>query len=281
MSNALPISDEEWFDLQFDPAKAKSKYGISLAPLPSDDAQMTFTGMAGRDNLRQGFKFYLRARNAGRITETDNPRIMDFGAGWGRIARFWLRDTRPENIVAADTMPFAVRCLREAGSAFRIVQNNPAPPIPGFKETFHLIYAFSVFSHLSESYSLAWIDYLLGRLQPGGHFVLTTRGERFMNDIGSIKAQTEEAIDASVGSGVADYLRFIRRTFPGPDVMRQKYADGEFQFYPMEHKELPEDCTGETIIPRRFFETQYKDYFQSLEEDADSNQAIVVLKRPG
>ena len=62
---------------------------------------------------------------------------MDFGAGWGRIARFFLREARPQDIVAVDTMSFAIECLRKTGAAFQIVHNPPAPPIPGFQQTFH------------------------------------------------------------------------------------------------------------------------------------------------
>jgi len=42
-----------------------------------------------------------------------------------------------------------------------------------------------------------------------------------------------------------------------------------------------DDCTGETLIPKSWFETHYDSYFVSFEEDAaDFRQSVVVLKKP-
>ena len=85
------IDDAEWFELQFDPAGAKAKYGIILPSFPDDATQISFTGMCGRPNLQQAFSFYLYVRSVSGIDKLPDPRVMDFGAGWGRIARLFLR----------------------------------------------------------------------------------------------------------------------------------------------------------------------------------------------
>lgn len=275
------IDDAEWFELQFDPARARTKYGIALPAFPNDATQISFTGMCGRPNLEEAFSFYLHARAVSGIGNLSEPRIMDFGAGWGRIARLFLREARPQDIVAADTMSFAIECLRETGSAFQIVHNPPAPPIPEFEQSFHLIYAYSVFSHLSEPYSRAWFDYLLTLLQPGGHLVFTTRGGRFINDLASIRAQSNDFINSHRTANVAGYLQQLRENFPDPAIIRHRYAAGEFQFYLVGHSKLIDDCTGETIIPRSYFETHYRPYFAGFNEDVPNvNQSVVVLKKP-
>jgi len=247
------IDDAEWFELQFQPEIAKSKYGIDVPGFPTDTIQITFTGLAGRANLEQAFKFYLLARDAAALDKLDSPRIMDFGAGWGRIARFFLRDARPEDIVAVDTLSLAVHCLRNIGCTFQVIHNPPAPPIPEFHQTFDLIYAYSVFSHLSETYSRAWLDYLLTRLNPGGHLVITTRGERFINDLTTIKAQTDEYINSLETAGVGKYMKWMRENFPDPTIIRDRFRKGEFLFFPVENKMHIEDCTGETLIPETYF----------------------------
>jgi hypothetical protein len=230
--------------------------------------------------LQQAFNFYLYARDVSGIDKLSEPRIMDFGAGWGRIARLFLREARPQDILASDTMSLAISCLRETGGAFQIIQNPPAPPIPGFQRTFNLIYAFSVFSHLSEPYTRAWLDYLLMLLQPEGHLVFTTRGLRFISDLESIKAQSMEVINSYETAKVNEYLRQLRN-FPDPEIIRHRFVAGEFQFYPIANASLPEDCTGETLIPRRYLETHYRPYFAGFNEDIpDVNQSVIVLKKP-
>ena len=89
----MEISDDVWFDLQFNQEEGLLKYGIVLPTIPSDDVQDGFTAMHGRDNLSQAFEFYRYVRSVCRLIEIDKPRILDFGGGWGRISRFFLRDT--------------------------------------------------------------------------------------------------------------------------------------------------------------------------------------------
>ena len=131
--------------------------------------------------------------------------------------KVFLREAHPQDIVASDTMSLAINCMRETGGAFQIIQNPPAPPIPGFQQTFNLIYAFSVFSHLSEPYTRAWLDYLLMLLRPGGHLVFTTRGRHFINDLEAIKAQSDDYIHSQKTAGVGEYLQQLR-DFPDPTI---------------------------------------------------------------
>ena len=148
----MNISDDEWFELQFNISEARTKYGIALPSLPSDDVQVGFTGLSGRPNLRQAFSFYQYLLAVTRIDRLTRPRIMDFGGGWGRVARLLLRETTPDQIVIVERMAFALACIRETGAAFHVVHSESAPPIRDLSGAFDLVFAYSVFSHLSEPY---------------------------------------------------------------------------------------------------------------------------------
>jgi SAM-dependent methyltransferase len=54
------------------------------------------------------------------------------------------------------------------------------PPTPFPADRFDLIYAFSVFSHLSEPVHEAWLGELSRILRPGGLLVVTTREREFI-----------------------------------------------------------------------------------------------------
>jgi len=272
------VKDQDWLDLQFEPERAR-EIGISIPGFPSDHHQVSFTGMTGRQNLEQGFCFYKYAHKAAKLDRVKNPHILDFGSGWGRIARFWLRDTPPENITTSDAMDMAVNLLKELNAPYHIVKNPPYPPAD-YGRKYDLIYAFSVFSHLSEKYTFAWIDFLLDQLKPNGRLVFTTRGHDFIRDISHIKMQTEEFIEAQTVGGTGAYLKQIRQTFPDPEVMRLRHEAGELQFFPLNHSRLPEDCTGETIIPRGYFVKRYGDRLVSFDESVEHfRQAVITLRR--
>ena len=85
----MMIDDDVWFELQFNREEALKSFGITLPALPSDDVQVGFTALSGRDNLKQAFEFYRYVRSACHIDQIADPHILDFGGGWGRISRFF------------------------------------------------------------------------------------------------------------------------------------------------------------------------------------------------
>ena len=57
--------------------------------------------------------------------------------------------------------------------------NDAHPPLPFPDESFDLIYATSVFTHLDERLQFEWLSELQRVSQPGGIVLLTTHGERY------------------------------------------------------------------------------------------------------
>ena len=83
------IPDGIWYELQFKPLNALKYCGIQVPGLPPDDVQIRFTGRTGQDNLKQAFSFYQYICSARQLNKINSPKILDFGGGWGRIARFF------------------------------------------------------------------------------------------------------------------------------------------------------------------------------------------------
>jgi 2-polyprenyl-3-methyl-5-hydroxy-6-metoxy-1,4-benzoquinol methylase len=277
MPAAHKIDDAEWLELQFDAPRARAEYGIELPAMPSDDVQRSFTAQCGRSNMQQAFSFYRCARAACGMDQLNEPRVLDFGGGWGRIARLFLRDTTPERIVVAETMNFAVECLRETGAQFQVFQNKPFPPIGGLTGSFDLIIAYSVFSHLSEPYFRAWVDYLLSLLLPGAPLVFTTRGTSFIAHLEHLHRET-----AAADEMLREHIRRLREEMPSPAEIRRCFLSGDFQFYPIGGAgELTPDFFGEAFIPREYIERHYPDNFVSFDEGVPYvDQSVVVLRRP-
>jgi len=276
VSPRLPIDDHTWFELQLKPHEALQTYGISLPALPPDEVQLGFTARAGRANLEQAFSFYQYVRAACTLADIREPRILDFGAGWGRISRFFLRDTKPGHIVVADCMSEAVRWLHATSNPCRIIKNEPRPPIPGISEPLDLVYAFSVFSHLSEEYLQAWIAYFMSCLRPGGHVVFTTRGLQFIDYLEQLQAEAGASPEA-----VRDHLTRLREQLPPAREVRRRYLNGEFQFYPIGGAgELTSDFFGEALIPRRYLEREYGSTMIDFTDHVPHvDQSVVVLQK--
>jgi hypothetical protein len=211
------------------------------------------------------------------VNDIREPRILDFGGGWGRISRFFLRDMKPECIFIAEVREYAIECLRTYAAGCNVIHNQPRPPIIGLAGLFDLVYAYSVFSHLSEEYFHAWIKYLLGVLRPGACLVFTSRGQMFIDHLEDLQRQSLLQPHEAPGEEV----RKLREELPLPQEIRRRYLNGEFQFYPIGGSgELTSDFFGEAFIPRRYIEQNFGSFLIDFNEDIPNvDQSVVVLQR--
>ena len=93
----LRPNDEAWFEAQFDWTSAHRKYGIPLPSLPSEEVQTKFTSLEGHQNLLQAFCFYKEVLKC--ISGINEPKILDFGCGWGEnLALFSARNFSVQHV---------------------------------------------------------------------------------------------------------------------------------------------------------------------------------------
>jgi SAM-dependent methyltransferase len=106
-------------------------------------------------------------------------RILDFGCGSARILRHW-RTLRGPALYGTDYNPELVAWCDANLPFARFSVNTLDGPLSYRSRTFDLVYAFSVFTHLTEAQQRHWIDELGRILRPGGYLYLTTHGEFYL-----------------------------------------------------------------------------------------------------
>jgi 2-polyprenyl-3-methyl-5-hydroxy-6-metoxy-1,4-benzoquinol methylase len=102
------LSDQEWFERIVGAYEPDSPPRAGRCGYPSVELQVNTVGCSGAAALLQAFRFWVDVRDACRplgLVLGPATRILDFGCGWGRIARFFFRDTRPENVTGIDVDP--------------------------------------------------------------------------------------------------------------------------------------------------------------------------------
>lgn len=102
--------------------------------------------------------------------------ILDFGCGSGRVARHWAALEGPE-VHGCDYNRELVEWCGASLPFLYATRNGLEPPTPYVAGSFDLVYALSVFSHLSEPIQRAWIAELRRILRPGGLLVVSVLGE--------------------------------------------------------------------------------------------------------
>jgi SAM-dependent methyltransferase len=124
-----------------------------LPSMASDEVQRSWTGNHGVALLKETTAFvralsYNYTRVTGR--SLDDATVLDFGCGYGRIARLLFYFTVEEKIFGVDPWEQSIDLCRESGLSTNFMVSDYLPDTLAVGTAkFDLIYAFSVFTHLS------------------------------------------------------------------------------------------------------------------------------------
>lgn len=103
-------------------------------------------------------------------------RVLDFGVGCARTARFLYQDSDRLEVHGCDVdIPSIEYVNREAGFICAATTNND-PPLPYPEQHFDFIYCISVFTHFCRPSMISWLLEMRRILKPGARFALTVHG---------------------------------------------------------------------------------------------------------
>lgn len=107
--------------------------------------------------------------------------VLDFGCGCGRtLLGFADRSLR---LRGTDIDAEAISWCRDSLDFVEFGVNEALPPLAYPSETFDLVYAISVFTHLDEDFQFRWLNELKRITKPGGIVLLTVHGHRGWKDL--------------------------------------------------------------------------------------------------
>jgi len=176
------IDDGRWLWMNTVGRRRLNSIAALMPGLPDASIQENYTGAADNSTLREGFAAYrlIKRSYETHVGPLDSARVLDFGCGWGRIIRFFLRDVPPERLTGADHSVEMIEACRTNNQWCNFVLIQSYPPTPFPPESFDLIYLYSVFSHLPEQMHLQLLEEFRRLLVPGGLLIATTRGRDFI-----------------------------------------------------------------------------------------------------
>jgi SAM-dependent methyltransferase len=157
--------------------RARRRVNVEGPPLPPRRLMVRVAGTADADwFLRSGRAAYDAI--AEHVSLDDVESVLDFGCGCGRVTRYWADF---EGVVSgSDVNAHAINWCRDNLSFASFMENGLAPPVDFDDATFDLVYALSVFTHLTDDLQLTWRDELRRVLRPGGRLLITTHGRSYL-----------------------------------------------------------------------------------------------------
>ncbi len=113
--------------------------------------------------------------------------ILDFAAGFGRVARFVQEDYGPGSVDAADVLAGSAAFNRGV-LGLGAFDSTFDPALSRFPRRYGLIYVISLFTHLPAARAAAWVERLRDALNDDGILILTTHGLGYGRKEGLIPA---------------------------------------------------------------------------------------------
>jgi SAM-dependent methyltransferase len=150
--------------------------------MSSNESQNHWTGNSGDILLSQSLAF-IKTMLAGygelAGKKIENARILDFGCGWGRLIRLCYKYVPIENIYGIDPWDESIKECKNHGVKANLAISDWVPRSLPFEQKFDLIFAFSVFTHLSEKTTRIVLDTLRKYIAEDGLLVITIRSKEY------------------------------------------------------------------------------------------------------
>ncbi|WP_242403409.1 class I SAM-dependent methyltransferase [Asaia platycodi] len=219
-----------------------------MPAFPDPSFQSEVHGHSGEVSLHEAFMFFREikayCRYAGRPLSAET-RLLDFGCGWGRILRIFMKDIRPEHLFGIDSTSRFLMEARRCNPALGFLQTGLAPPTMITAGSFDLIVSFSVFSHLDEFIAGLWINEFHRLLRPGGLAVITTQSRRFIAFCAEQRLRRASGIRLEHG-----WYEACADSFTDEARANARYDAGRFLHATPVRRPHPGAHYGEAIIPR-------------------------------
>jgi len=274
------VSDQDWLALLKRSIREPIIDGVQFPGFPDEGTQVLFTSQKWEAALDEAFNFFQVTKAACRdhgAPLTSRTRYLDFGVGWGRITRMFLKDVAPATVHGVDVTPEILEKCKAIMPTGSYTACAPGGRLEFPDGSFDLVTAFSVFSHLSPANGLHWLRELRRVMRPGAIAVLTTLAPSFVQlckDVARNPTASDwhKGMAAAVCAAYPDWSRQLDR-LPKDEVLYLASGGGFASMAPSDY--------GWAMVPPDYARKHWGQWFEILEYQGNEKafpQAYFVLR---
>jgi SAM-dependent methyltransferase len=271
--HAKNLALEKWIDLVVNSMEKPTLLAdIPLPSVPPMDKQAIFHGNSGKAAIKSAtpvYKYVLQVCEKYQITPIKT--LLDFGCGWGRFTRLFVHDVEEAGLIAVDPWGEALQMSRQHMPYAAFIQSELEPPLMFRNNFFDVVFANSVFSHLSESNALAWIQEIQRILRPGGLLIATTHPKFFLIVVQELKN--------SIRKAESDWHDFLKKADIDIEQALLNLEQGQFVHIVTGQNN---GLYGDSCVPEAYIRNVWGEFLELVEFTDDQTkfpQATFVLRK--
>ncbi len=190
------LSDDEWRAVWLSTENGTNISGIEFPTIPDQQLQLSIHGSSSwQMSIGGAFSFYSFIKSKVDLGAVASPRFLDFGCGWGRMTRPFLRDFDLDKMFGFEPNLLLATVARSLNPYVSVLSGGFTPDGSIPKSWFDMVVGWSIFSHLSNSSLRQWLREISEVLRPGGTGVFTTWGSRFLHRLQKDQEDLKEGKD--------------------------------------------------------------------------------------
>ena len=231
--------------------------------------------MDGEEAVVRAHGFWLYAEGYAKTLGTPltpQSRALDVGCGWGRITRLFSRDIASENIHGIDIDPHAIALCETLGVPGNFTLTKPNEPLPFEDNSFDVITAYSVFTHLPEDVATGLAAELSRVAAPGCVIVFTVEDKTFL-----------DVFDMPNFREFGGRWEMLAKYADEAPSLRMKYDDGEFLYLVTNNEGARTSAVyGDALISEKWMRKNWNDLFEIVAMDEAKPpvyQGVVVARK--
>jgi SAM-dependent methyltransferase len=202
----------------------------TIVPLPPRELRARATGTGNAQWFQKSGRMSVAALESAIVSLgvkwSDFGRILDFGAGCGRLLRHLLPRVPLARVWACDTDSAAMAWLERQMPRVHARRTDHEGPLPFTSALFDLVVAVDVFTTFDETSQDRWLQELMRVTRPGGLFLVTTNGLKNWTDAVAAEPELKKHEVALTTTGFCATSAFEGRpcSFHHPAYIRERWA---------------------------------------------------------